>query len=109
FVPDRSEWTTATHVKTSLQADLCAEPLFQVLPGLDLIAQRGCAVSNGIQMALQDFVHQPLLVLEIVIKLTLSGAGTFDDLIRARRPNSLAVEQVGRGLQDPKSCIGPLG
>src|SRR5262249_11483861 len=74
LISDCSEWTAATHVETSLQSDLGAEPLFQASPGLDPIAQLGRAVPDGVQMALKNLVYQALLVLEIVIELALSGA-----------------------------------
>jgi hypothetical protein len=82
---------------------LGAKPLFQILPGLDLIVKRSGAISDGGKMVLQ---YQALLVLEIVVELPLPGSGSFDDLIWARRSKSLFVKQLGSSPDDPKSRLG---
>jgi hypothetical protein len=51
----------------------------------------------------KHLVHQALLVLEIVVKLTLPGARSFDDFVGAGEMNPLFMKQVGRDLDDAQS------
>src|SRR5262249_40336253 len=102
------EWTATSHLEAFLQLDLRVEPLFQVLPGINLIVKGSRAVPDGVEVALQDLVHQTLLVLEVVIKLALSGPGKFHDLIRARCPNPLFVKQLGSSSNNPEPRLSPF-
>src|SRR5260370_23635573 len=105
FVPHGSEGTTTSHLKALLQFDLCAEPLFKIFPRADFIAERRAACLDLLQISLKYFVYEALFAFEIVIKLALSGLGSFDDLVRAGRANSLFVKQVSGSPNDPKSRL----
>src|SRR5262245_30249719 len=58
FVADCSERTATSHTESPLQRDVREEPLFQILPGLDLIFEGRGASSDRIQMTLKHFVHK---------------------------------------------------
>src|SRR5262249_54163351 len=73
FVANCSERTATSHAESPLQRDLREEPLFQILPGLDLIFEGRGACSDRVQVTLKHLVHKALLALEIVIKLALPG------------------------------------
>ena len=58
-----------------------------------------------LQKRLQHFMDEALFAFEIMIKLALPGPGNFNDFIRAGTADSLFVEQVGGGPNDPESRL----
>lgn len=50
-------------------------------------------------------MHNALFAFEVVIELSLPGAGGVDDFVRAGGAHPLLVEQVQRGLDNSKSGI----
>ena len=84
------------------------EPAFEILPGFDVVLERSRAGPDGLEVRLQNLVHEPFFVLEVVIKLPLARIRRFDNVIRAGGVNALFVEQVGGGSNDAKSGIRSL-
>jgi hypothetical protein len=105
FVSHGSKWSAASHLKTLLQFDLCAEPLLQILPGVDFIANWRAACLDLLQICLKHLVYEAFLAFEIVIKLALPGPGGFNDFVRAGGAKSLFVKQVRSSPNDAKSGL----
>jgi hypothetical protein len=50
--------------------------------GFDVILERSRAGPDGLQMCLENLVHEPFLLPEVVIKLLLTGIRRLDNIIR---------------------------
>src|SRR5262249_57171375 len=92
LVADRAEGASARHAKALLQTELRDEPLIEVVPRCDVVAERPAAVANRVEVRLQHLVNEAVLVLEVVIELALAGPRRLDDLVRARRRDALFVK-----------------
>src|SRR5438128_10373473 len=64
LVSDRAEGASARHPEALLQSDLGEEPLLEIVPRPNLVAQQAASVSNIFEVRLQHLVNKTFLVLE---------------------------------------------
>jgi hypothetical protein len=57
--------------------------------------------SQSAVTGLHYFMHQTFLVAEVVIKLSFSGPGRFNDLVRAGGARASLMEEICCGSNDP--------
>src|SRR5215472_15787324 len=105
FVSNGADRTAARHVKPLLQLYMHQEALFQLLPGVHIVADRRLVRFDHFKMVLENLVNQALFVLEIVIELALAGSRGFDDLVRAGKVYPLLMKQVGGRLDNSKPGV----
>src|SRR5262249_50277519 len=85
-----------------------AEPLFQVVPRVDLVLDRTGTCLDRLQLRLQHGMNQTFFAFEVVIKLPFAGTRGLVNLVRTGRANALFMEKVCRDAYHPKLgvCVG---
>jgi len=66
---NRTERTTVGHAESILKLQVTHKPVLQIFPGFDGVFHWGGAGPDGFQVRLQYRVHQPFLVLRVMIEL----------------------------------------
>src|SRR5262249_3883002 len=67
------------------------------------------SVANRLEVSLEHLMNETFLVLEVVIELSLAGAGRLDDVVRAGGGDALLVKQIGRRGENPPSGLVSSG
>src|SRR5262245_18524579 len=72
FIADGPDRTATGHVESLLELDVPVEPAFQIVPGVDFVADGIGARLERIQIIPEHCVHQSFLTFEVVVELALA-------------------------------------
>src|SRR3990172_597109 len=74
------------------------EPSFQVVPGLDMCERGRAVVLEHFVEVQEHMVDKPVLALEVIIELALSGSRLLQDFVNAGSRNSFSMKEIQRGF-----------